>query len=149
MIEIQMSRDIKEFEPKVIGYFTARQLKCSGVGLLIGLPAAVLTPGGLGIKLIVGMLLAMPVIACGWVDLFGMPLHVYLRHILFNCILTPQNRRFESENEFHALYMAMPNGEAEGVTRKTGGRTKNTGRKTSKKETSLGDKTGLDDLNNK
>ena len=38
MIEIEMSKDIRDFSPKLIGIFDARQLVCLGVASAYGIP---------------------------------------------------------------------------------------------------------------
>ncbi|MDO4647076.1 MAG: PrgI family protein [Eubacteriales bacterium] len=103
MISVEMPRDVREFEPKVIAGFTTRQLICIGALCLYDIPIALLLPGDIMIKLIVAIILAVPAVLCGWVKLFGMPFEKFLLQILIPTMFNPSIRRYRTENAFDAL----------------------------------------------
>ena len=65
MIEIEMSKNIKEFEPKTMGFFTTRQIICLAIGAVVGGTVGFLIPGSVMIKVIVGIICAIPALLCG------------------------------------------------------------------------------------
>lgn len=102
MIEIEMSRDIKEYEPTIVGPFTKRQVICVAIGVCIGYVVTKALPiDDFTILAMVGILFAAPVIACGWIELYGMHLETYVLYIIHNHILTPQKRKYISESYFY------------------------------------------------
>ena len=43
-VEVEMSKDIHDYEPKIIGFMTMRQLVCVAIGLAYAVPLAVFLP---------------------------------------------------------------------------------------------------------
>lgn len=102
MIEIQMSRDIREFETKILGPFTFRQLVCILLSCLYGIPMMVFLP----IKMVPAILIACaamaPLIAAGWIKPYGIPLERYI----FKCVipvLRSGKRLYKTENSLDYL----------------------------------------------
>ena len=82
MIEIEMSKDIRDFSPKLIGIFDARQLVCLGVASAYGIPLTFLLLKTLemdiSLALTIVVIAMAPPIACGYVKLYGLYLDVFL-----------------------------------------------------------------------
>ena len=104
MIEVEMSKDIQDFSPKVIAFFDKRQLVCVGLAGLVG--AAVYSATGflsIDIRFTLVLLLAAPIAACGWVKLFGMPLDIFFLRCMLPIMMSPQKRKYVSENTYSYL----------------------------------------------
>lgn len=97
MIEVEMSKDIREFEPKLIGPFSARQFLFIGIACAYGIPfmisfkALPIMP-----RVVVGMALMAPVLACGFVKVFGMYLGTFFFRYVLGALIRPATRKFVS-----------------------------------------------------
>ena len=93
MVKVPMTTDIKDFSPKVISIFNKRQLICTAIALSYGFPI-VMYAGALDLntRMTLATVLMLPVLACGWVKVYGMPLERFAVIILVNHVLTPQRR---------------------------------------------------------
>lgn len=101
MIEIEMSRDIREFSPKVLGPFDKRQLIVILIAIVVGTPVVLLLGSlPLQFKLIVAVIITIPIILCGWVKVFGMPLEVFFLKFVLPNILSPRTKKYMTENNF-------------------------------------------------
>lgn len=79
MVEVEMSRDIHEYEPKLVGPLTLRQLILVVIGLAYTVPAVIFIKiDNLTLRLLFGALLMIPVLACGWVPVMGMRIEQFL-----------------------------------------------------------------------
>ena len=101
MIEIEMSRDIRESSPKFLAPFDKRQLIVILIAIAVGTPVVLLL-GSLPIqfKLIVAVIITIPIILCGWVKVFGMPLEVFFLKFVLPNILSPRTKKYMTENNF-------------------------------------------------
>lgn len=99
MIEVEMNKDIRDCEQKLIGPFTKRQLVCVLVGIGYGVPIFLLL-GKMDVsaKILITMLLMSPAFLCGWIKLYGLPLERFGIHIIKSKILTPTRRVSGSSN---------------------------------------------------
>lgn len=106
MIEVEMSKDIRDTPPKIIGPFTKRQLICVGIAAAYGVPVFLLLKN-VGVQVILSIVIAIilmaPAIACGWVSLFGVPLEKFMLHIAKTMLLTPGKRKYQTENTYLAF----------------------------------------------
>lgn len=107
MIQVEMSRDIKDFEPKLIGCFSGRQLICIGIACAYGLPFAYLFLNVIKMNIstaltIVIVLMALP-IACGYVKMYGMYLDVFFFKCVLPMYLSPTKRKYKTTNSFAYL----------------------------------------------
>ena len=84
MIQVEMSKDISDFSPKIISVFDFRQLVCVAIASSYGLPIILYAD--------------FPVLACGWVKPYGMTLERFAWHILKTRFLTPKKRPYVTEN---------------------------------------------------
>ena len=103
MIEIEMSRDIREFEPKIIGPLTVRQLIISGIGILVAVPFLLYLPVSLMAKIIITSFIVSPIIVCAFTKLYGMNAEVFILKVLIPYLTTPTKRKYKTENTFEYI----------------------------------------------
>lgn len=99
MIEVDMTQDIREYEPKLFGLVTSRQIVLLAIGCSYSIPLALFLPLGndINARFTVGMLCMIPVILLGWVKVYGMRLEQFLWQALLSLVLTPHNRIYKTE----------------------------------------------------
>lgn len=96
-----MSKDIKEFTPHIIGPFTRRQVICIAIACAYGIPVIMLLPiGDLTIRFMLGVVIMAPVVACGWVRPYNMPLEIFLAQVLKEMLLIPRKRKYVAEDVY-------------------------------------------------
>ena len=99
-----MTTDIKDFSPKVISIFNKRQLICSAVALSYGFPVIMYAKAlDLNTRMTLATLLMLPVLACGWIRVYGMPLERFALLVIKNHVLTPARRAYATENTLDYL----------------------------------------------
>lgn len=98
MIEIEMSKDFREFEPKVIEIFTVRQIACMGIAAVVAVPVIMALPFDLYLRILIGLFAAAPIIVCGFFDLYGMHPEVYLTKVIIPYYLYPRKRKYVTQN---------------------------------------------------
>ena len=99
MFKVPMTRDIKDFSPKVISIFNKRQLICSAIAFSYGFPVIMYARElELNTRMTLATLLMLPVLACGWIRVYGMPLERFALLIIVNHVLTPTRRMYATEN---------------------------------------------------
>lgn len=105
MIEIEMSKDIREYSPKVLGPFTKRQLAVITLSVLVATPVLVfLHPLSLIIRLILSLILTMPIFLCGWVTMFSMPLEIFVFKFVIPNTINPRKKIYLTENFYEGLF---------------------------------------------
>lgn len=95
-----MNKDVRTFDPKIMGPFTRRQLIALCVAAAYAIPIAILIPGDAMAKVLVGCILAIPAILCGFVDVLGLPLLQFITYCVIPSIINPKVRKFRSENQY-------------------------------------------------
>lgn len=106
MVEVEMSKDIRDIEPKLIGPFTKRQTICSLISLSYGVPLFFVFKGiPIFTRILIIIVLMMPVIACGWCDMYGMHLEQFAMHLIRTMFLTPRKRKYEEYNLYEEIYI--------------------------------------------
>ena len=109
MIQIEMSKDINDFSPKIISIFDKRQLVCVGLASAYGLPIVVnLTSVDIYTRLTIAIVLMFPVLMCGWVRLYGMYLEKFAWHIFRTRVIGKTTRAYITENTFGYLDETKP-----------------------------------------
>ena len=104
MIEVEMSKDIRSFEPKFLGPFTFRQCIALAISCVYGVPFMIFcTPLELSDRGLVASLLMVPVIACGWLKMDGMHFEIFAIRYAYWAFLTPKNRKNKTENSYRKL----------------------------------------------
>lgn len=106
MIQIPMSKDVKDHSPKLVSIFDRRQVICILIGGAYAIPAFLLmSNAGVGLTVnisIVAVLLA-PAIMCGWVKLYGMPFEVFFFRCMIPILLYPKKRIYETKPLFSGI----------------------------------------------
>ena len=100
MIEIEMNKDVRTFAPKIMGPFTRRQLISLVIAAAYAGPIAILVPGDAMMKVLLGCVLAIPAILCGFIDILGMPLLQFVTYCVIPSLLNPKVRKFKTENTY-------------------------------------------------
>lgn len=100
MIEVPMTNDIRKYKPKLIGPLTLRQLICTILGLSYSVPIALSLNAGWDTKVLVLLILAAPVVACGWVNMDGLPLEVLAVRLIYFYFLAPPKRIYSFINAY-------------------------------------------------
>ncbi|MDE7261507.1 MAG: PrgI family protein [Oscillospiraceae bacterium] len=102
---VPVPKDLARVKTKVAFNLTQRQLICFGAGGLIGVPAYILTRGGIGNEaaalLMIGLML--PFFLFGIYEKDGQPLERVLGHFIRAQFLVPKVRPYQTENMYAAL----------------------------------------------
>lgn len=109
MLEIRVTKEIRDFEPKVIGPFTFRQLICLGIGSPI--VYFILKYFSPLVTVDIAAFLCFPVAAIayliGWYEPYGMKTEKFVRSIFINRILAPAHRKYKTVNTHEALIQEL------------------------------------------
>lgn len=105
-IERNIPQDICQYESKLIGPLTTRQVGFLIPALVLGIGAFILT-GKLGwgqdARIFTGILLSTPFLLCGWVKLYGITFEKFISMIFVTQFLAPKHRLYKTENTFKFL----------------------------------------------
>ena len=55
-------------------------------------------------KLIVSLIVVLPILLCGWVKMFGMPLEVFVFKFILPTIFNPRKKIYITENYYEKLF---------------------------------------------
>lgn len=102
MIKEQVPKDIRTFEPKFIGPFTKRQTKAiipAGIiaALFVGVGKKFL-PTDFVVALIT--VIDIPLLLCGFIDIQGMPLWVFVKEAVITKMIYPAVRPYKTGNSY-------------------------------------------------
>lgn len=102
MIIMPVPKDIRKFEPKFLGPFSKRQ---SMAVIPAGIVAIVMYTGLQNIinsDSLMGLIAAVdiPIVMCGFLDMYGMPLPTYAKEVVINKLLAPKYRPYATKNVF-------------------------------------------------
>lgn len=103
MIEVQMSKDVRDCAPKILGPLTARQIVTILIGLAYGVPLYFIFGSFISdvfIRVVICLVLMAPTLACGWVDLYGMHLEQFFLHVIKTLRDKPAKRMVDVENNY-------------------------------------------------
>ena len=104
MIEIEMSRDVREYSPKFLGPFDKRQWVIILLALAVAVPLLFLLGSiPMQVKLIIILIPVLPIILTGWVKVFGMPLEVFVWRFVLPNILYPRKKVYITENAYESV----------------------------------------------
>lgn len=102
---VPVPKDLTKVKTKVAFNLTKRQLICFGTGGLVGIPAYILTRGGMGNEgaalLMIGLML--PFFLFGIYEKDGQPLERVLGHFIRAQFLAPKVRPYQTENFYTVL----------------------------------------------
>lgn len=102
MVIMPVPKDIRNFKPKFIGPLTKRQFFSL---LPAGIIAAVMLWGFSGIIqrdiiILIVILLDIPIVACGFIDIHGMPLWIFMKDYIMARLFYPTNRIYKTKNVY-------------------------------------------------
>lgn len=103
MIEMEIPKDIRKYESKLIGPFSTRQTVCvvaAGVFALILGKGFTFLPTDMKYMLI--GVLCVPILAFGWIKPYGMKLEQFLSTAITTTLLSPKKRLYMTNN----IYMS-------------------------------------------
>lgn len=102
MIIMPVPKDIRTVKAKFIGPFTKRQTMAIVPSAIIAVILFTLLGELVSSDVIIGAIVIFdtPVLLCGFVDVYGMPLWVYAKDVAIGKIFAPRNRPYETENTY-------------------------------------------------
>lgn len=106
MIIMPVPKDIRTVKAKFIGPLTKRQTYAVIPGALVAIAINSLLqkvncPSDL--KVVIAIICASPILACGFIDVCGMPLWVFVKDVAIRKALSPRYRPYSTENTFGKL----------------------------------------------
>lgn len=102
MIEIEIPKDIKDYEPKLLGPFTTRQLICTVAvaGIMFVGYNVLKNVFDNGLKIVIPLIICLLPILIGWYKPYGMRFEKYLVSQFYTTIIPPKKRLYKVENKF-------------------------------------------------
>ena len=105
MIYVTVPKDLSKVKSKVAFNLTKRQLICFTPAVLLGVPLFFLTRGVLGnsTATLLMILVMLPFFFFAMYERNGMPLEVYLKHMINTKIIKQAERPYQTNNMYSAL----------------------------------------------
>lgn len=100
MLEIEMSKDIKDFEPKVVSVLTLRQIVCLFISCAYGIPLFFLLSGDIIARIMITLFAMVPVLLCGWLKVYDEPFERFIKIIILNKFVKPVKRKYVIKSDF-------------------------------------------------
>lgn len=102
MVKREVLKDIKAYKPKFIGPFTLRQFICCFIGVLIIVPVflflnKIFVPE---VCIIGAGLAGMFPIACGFINIYNVPLEKFFKKKIRVWLFAPKNRVYKTNNYY-------------------------------------------------
>ena len=106
MIEVEIPKDIRQYEAKLIGPFTLRQTIFFVAGCAFAIPTfnIVYHISTMDVAAFMCMIVATPFLAFGWVKVYGMPLEKFIKTAFISNVLSPKHRKYKTENTFDIFF---------------------------------------------
>lgn len=114
MKKIKMTKDIRNYQPKIFGPFTFRQLICAAIALICGMPGMkivfheLIHDGDMGLGVMLTVFSVAPAVLCGWANgngtIDGTPVEMYFLRVIYRLFLTPIRRKNICHNEYYEEY---------------------------------------------
>ena len=105
-IEKNIPQDICQYESKLIGPLTTRQVGFAVPGAVLAIGAYVIG-GNLGLtqdtRIFMAILFFAPFLLCGWVKLYGINFEKFISMIFITQIIAPKHRLYKTNNNFNFL----------------------------------------------
>lgn len=108
-IEREILKDIQSYKPKFIGPFTLRNLAGIGLSLAIGLPTFFFLNQYFikTFSFFISALLATPICACGFCEIYGLPLEKFIYTVIKTFLFSPRQRKFKINNYYEQLFLEL------------------------------------------
>lgn len=125
-IEKEIPKDIRQYETKLIGPFTARQIFSLAPAIGLGLTAYFGLENYLivDIRLFIVTLIAVPFILIGWYKPYGLPFEKFVKTAFISLVVAPPFRKYKTARIDDGCF-----------EKNTHSKTKHSKRKRSKKQT--------------
>lgn len=100
MIEVQIPKDVRKYEAKLVGPFTTRQLFFFIAASLISYISFKAISQSLGSEtaIMVCVLLVTPILLVGWYKPYGMPFEKFFQSAFISTVLAPKHRKYKTKN---------------------------------------------------
>lgn len=99
MLQIQIPKDVRTFDPKIVGQFTTRQIFC-----LLGIIIIAMFTHWLGLGYYAGSPLFFVLFFIGWGDkIVGMPVDKYMRYVFISQMLYPKKRKYAIRSYYRKI----------------------------------------------
>lgn len=95
MVEVEMTKDIRDYEPKLFGLVTTRQIFVLSIGIAYAAPIALLIPTDFANQCMIVVFLMLPMILIGWVSVYGMRMETFVIQVVRSMLLSPRQRKYE------------------------------------------------------
>lgn len=102
MIIMPVPKDIRTVKAKFIGPFTKRQTMAIAPAAIIAFVLFALLGAYVSSDILIGIIAVIdtPILLCGFVDVYGMPLWIYAKDVAIAKFLSPRHRPYETENTY-------------------------------------------------
>ena len=123
MIEIEIPKDVRDYEAKLIGPFTTRQLFCFlglvGACFLTYKGTSALLGKDSSFVVILTMIAAIPFGLVGWFKPYGMHFEKFAKSVFISTILAPAKRLYKIENLYDNFDKMIDNEEKAKIAKTT------------------------------
>ena len=102
MIQIVIPKDIREYKEKIVLGLTCRQAVTIGLALGIGVPLHLFGKQFINEDILpfIIVLIGVPIVACGFVTVNGMPFELFLKSAIIKFLKFPVKRIYKSDNKW-------------------------------------------------
>lgn len=114
MVDIEIPRDIRVYESKLVGPFTTRQAACVGIGAFSVFTVYNTLKDVMATDFIfgVGFFIMAPLALFGWFRPYGMKLEQFLMTAFISNVVCPKNRKYMMEMQYALATAPKAKGEA-------------------------------------
>lgn len=99
MIEVEMNEDIRKYETKFLGPLTLRGTvgcACGFIALIINFNLiSIFGITDIYVKIVICGIISLPIFACGFVKMYGLPFEIYLSRVIYR-LICPRRRLYKS-----------------------------------------------------
>lgn len=102
MIIMPVPKDIRAIKAKFIGPFSRRQAMAVIPAGIIAMAVFFTFGDSISSDILTGAIVVVdtPIIACGFIDIYGMPLWVFAKDVLIGRLLAPKARPYGTQNTY-------------------------------------------------
>ena len=106
MIEIEIPKDINQYEAKLVAGLTTRQTAFLAIACAVGIPLySALSNAGVvqDVRILIMIVTVLPFLAMGWVKPYGMAFEKFAQTAFVSHVLAPPKRKYITMNYFEVL----------------------------------------------
>lgn len=101
MIELEMTKDIRKYKTKLYLGLTARQCVCMALAMVLCaftfVKLGYFEDMTLETRFTICVFIALPFLAVGWIEMYGMPFEKFVLVVIQNAFLNPKHRPYKSD----------------------------------------------------